>query len=211
MSVQAAVDRTLSEQQALVRSYNVVVRSLKQWSVIYQRIGVVVEEFGDKLRATTSAYIQDISILESSQRSVVEALKQAELSRIVDPNGARVCPLDALSRGVLGSETGHLVNTLRMQEPNLRHIMEKLSDFRSAVSKALDDERAQWKSGVRDTLRCNDGKNIAIISAPVSVSSRTDSSRYLDEASSRKIRGAKPSQKTSLHSSELNARPPWSS
>ena len=210
--MQAAIDRTLSEQQALVRSHSILVRSLMQWSDIYERVDAVVEGFGDDIRAVTSAYLQEISVLEGSLRSVVDALNQAESGRIDDPkSGARINPLDALSRGVLGSDTGHLINSLRMQEPNLRQIMIKLADLRSAVAGALEVEKAKWRSDVRDRLKLSSNKSTAIASSPVPIVSRAHSDRNFYGAGGGRRQTTKTPQKNSPFSNDSNARPPWSS
>lgn len=211
-SVQASIDRTLSEQQAIVRSYNLLVRSLKQWSVVYERVSAFVEGFGDGVRATANAYLQEISVLEGSLRNVVDALKQAELSRVDDPkSGAKVNPLDALSRGVMGGDTGHLINSLRMQEPNLKRIMVKLADFRSAVTRSLEDERTKWKSNVQDRLKLNNNKSANTANTPVPALSRSDGGKNSDAVSGRRRQGLKTPQKSPLSSNDLNTRPPWSS
>ena len=213
MSLQNAIERSLAEQLALVRSYDCVVRTLRQWSIVYDQVNVVAEAFGDETKSCILGYIEDIRILEGSLQSVVDALNLAESSRVDDPKrGTKICPLDAISRGVLGVETGTLVNLLRMQGSNLESIVTKLTEFRSAAVEAYDKERAKWISCSRDSVARHNQRSLTIVSKPVYTAHDEVTRGELSYESERNVTiKTFRARRTSGTSAKSSGRPPWSS
>lgn len=139
LRLQAASDRALAEQIAVVRGWREARSSLQQWTQHASTAGPALRALGKRFRATVEGTAKQLDQRAMALTQVSLALDAAERARVppirssalvaggedavsVGSGGAAatsrastalVCPLEPLARGVAGKEVSALVNALR--------------------------------------------------------------------------------------------------
>jgi hypothetical protein len=153
----------MAGHQALVRGQSLLRRCLAEWIGVHERIEAKMSQFGEGMVEALRRHSEEARVLESGLGALYAAFEAAEADRVEDPRrGARVNPLDALARGALGAETGHLVHSLRLYGPLLRQAARGQQECRLSVSQALEQDRAMWK-GAECALLAGHVKTKAIL------------------------------------------------
>ncbi|CAE7808546.1 unnamed protein product, partial [Symbiodinium microadriaticum] len=129
-SIQRAADRALSEQRSLLISHKKLEAELKQWveaaTECIPLLRAVITRINDHLRRT----VGEIDTVTKKVSYTYEAFMDSEKSRVDLGGGALVCPLDALSRGYIGSEVALFVDTYRMNANGMQTLCSSLQSMR---------------------------------------------------------------------------------
>lgn len=144
MRLQAAADRALSEQVAVIRCWRQARSCLSQWTEHASAVAPTLQGVSKRYRSVVEQTAQELQEKSSSLSQITQALREAEVARIrstaEDPNltdtssrsasfrgnssassaaGVPISPLDSLSRGSAGREVAALVNALRASKDEL--------------------------------------------------------------------------------------------
>jgi hypothetical protein len=148
LRLQAAADRALSEQVAVIRCWRQARSCLEQWTAHASTVAPTLQAVGKKFKSTVDATAGELDSSTAALRQLSLALDAAECarvpvssrtavgddssvlpgatlmggldsSRVSQRGAATVCPLDSLARGSMGKEVAGLVNALRIHKHDL--------------------------------------------------------------------------------------------
>ena len=133
-SIQRAADRALSEQRTLLMAHRQVETELNQWARAATECVPVLRAVVGRINDQLKRAMGEVDAVAGKVSDAFSAWKSCELSRI-DMGGAMVCPLDALSRGCLGTEMASFVDTFRLNASD----WQALCSFLHAMRKRIVD------------------------------------------------------------------------
>lgn len=146
VSLQNSLERSLAQQQALVRSIYLLKTALLHYPALIARISPFLNAFGDKSINSMHQCVGKFQELENSLRSISDALLEAEEERVLDPKRAvKICALDSLARGERGAGVGNLVNALRLHSGSLKTASLRLVESRERMVTEVQSERDKWR------------------------------------------------------------------
>jgi hypothetical protein len=152
-TLQAASDRSQSEQYSLLVAVTHSDMRMKQWQTFAGRINPLLTTFTDKLSEHCVSSVQRVQTETDALLGLSTSLSQAEQVRVALPgSSALVSPLEALSRGFLGEEVADLTNRVRVSV----HDVSRLSGSLQTIQKQM---MADITAEVATLVKCGDAIN----------------------------------------------------
>ena len=158
MRLQAAADRALAEQLAVIRCWRQARSCLTQWTQHASTVTPALRALGQRFKASVDHTARELQDKTDTLRQLLLALDTAESAR-VRPSASSVSaddcsvasaasnrsappisPLDSLVRGSAGKEVSALVSALRMHRDDLDGMAQSVRGLGSRLSGELRRE-----------------------------------------------------------------------
>jgi hypothetical protein len=145
-AIQRVIDRSKSEQTALLNTIHEYQKTTKKWTQASRESHSILMNMTKSLNESFRETMKDLQLLQNSLLTISRAWFTCGQSRIELPHNADlVCPVEMLSRGYLGEEMASLMNTMKLYEHDFSHLLEKINflkkrlhnEFNSSVIHSL--------------------------------------------------------------------------